>query len=70
MPHGYYEVTHTSGSWRYVAHPVWFTLVEDGFGAKYVGEENSQDLIDTISNKDYKLEVDWKGWGDSEISFK
>ena len=34
---GYYELPHTPGLWKHVTRPVWFTLVVDDFGVKYVG---------------------------------
>ena len=57
-PHGYCKVAHTPGLWRHVTRPVQFTLVVDGFGVKYVGEENAKHLIQAIRKGGHKLEVD------------
>ena len=58
--HGYYEVTHTPGLWRHATRPVWFTLLVDNFGIKYIGKEHADHLISALE-EDYTLEVDWKG---------
>ncbi|KAL7524496.1 hypothetical protein ACHAXR_001939, partial [Thalassiosira sp. AJA248-18] len=58
--HGYYEVTHTPGLWRHATRPVWFTLIVDDFGIKYIGKENADHLISALE-ENYTLEVDWEG---------
>ena len=58
--HGYFELPHTPGLWRHIARPVWFTLVVDDFGIKYVGEEHANHLLNTLRN-DYTIETDWTG---------
>ena len=35
--HGYFELTHTPGLFMHKTQPVWFTLVVDDFGIKYIG---------------------------------
>ena len=39
--------------------PVWFTLVVDDFGIKYIGQENAQHLIDALKYF-YEVEIYWK----------
>ena len=34
----YFEVDHTPGLFKHKWRPIWFTLVVDDFGIKYVGE--------------------------------
>ena len=36
--HGYYEAPHTPGLWKHTWRPVWFSLIVDDFGIKYIGE--------------------------------
>jgi hypothetical protein len=40
--------THTLGLWKHVCRPVWFTLVVDDFGVKYVGKENAKPLMQAL----------------------
>ena len=39
---------------------MWFTLVVDDFGIKYIGQENAQHLIDALKDF-YEVEIYWKG---------
>ena len=57
---GYYELPHTPGLWKHVTRPVWFTLVVDDFGVKYVGIDNAQHLMKSL-RKHYEVEEDWTG---------
>jgi hypothetical protein len=41
---GYFELPHTPGLWKHVCRPVWFTLVVDDFGVKYVGKDNAANI--------------------------
>ena len=59
-PDGYYEVSHTPGTWRHVTRPVQFTLCVEDFGVKYFGKENADHLINTI-NKPCTCSKDWTG---------
>jgi hypothetical protein len=48
-PHGYHPVEHhTYGLWHQEIRPVAFTLVVDDFGAKYVGREHANHLLNTL----------------------
>ena len=57
---GYFKLPHTPGLWKHVCRPVWFTLVVDDFGVKYVGEENAKHLMTSL-RKHYEVEEDWTG---------
>ena len=47
---GYCQSKTTPGLWQQDTRPISFSLIVDGFGVKYVGEENAQHLLDTIQN--------------------
>jgi hypothetical protein len=52
---------HTHGLFTHTTCPNAFSaLIVDDFGVKYVGKENAQHLIDTLSAK-YKITTDWTG---------
>ena len=57
---GYFELPHTPGLWKHVCRPVWFTLVVDDFGVKYIGKENADHLMGALK-KHYEVEEDWTG---------
>ena len=57
---GYRELPHTPGIFRHETLQVWFTLVVDGFGIKYVGEENAKHLLGALKEF-YKIEEYWTG---------
>jgi hypothetical protein len=58
--HGYFELPHTPGLWKHICRPVWFMLVVDDFGVKYIGKENAEHLM-TALKEDYEVEEDWTG---------
>ncbi len=58
--HRYHQSTITPGLWKHDTCPISFSLVIDNFGVKYVGEENTQHLLDTVQ-KYYKFSCDWEG---------
>ena len=58
-PHGYYE-TSTPSLWAHTTRSIWFTLVVDDFGIKYVGKEHVEHLIKCLQET-YEIEIDWKG---------
>ena len=45
---GYYEVKHTPDLFRHETRPIWFTLVVNDFGVKYVGKENANHLMNVL----------------------
>ena len=58
---GYHQSEHIPGLFKHETRPVAFALVVDDFGIKYVGKENAQHLIDTLTQADYKVTEDWEG---------
>ena len=58
--HGYFELPHTPGLWRHIARPVWFTLVVDDFGIKYIGEEHAKHLLNAL-HSNFTIKTDWTG---------
>ena len=58
--HGYNELPHTPGLFKHDTRPVWFTLVVDDFGIKYIGEEHAKHLLD-ILREHYTMDVDLEG---------
>ena len=58
--HGYHELQHTPGFWTHEMCDVWFTLVVDDFGIKYVGKEHADHLLVALGDKN-TLETDWTG---------
>ena len=56
----YFEVDHTSGLFKHKWRPIWFTLVVDNFGIKYIGEEHRDHLLGVL-NKYYNMETDYNG---------
>jgi hypothetical protein len=58
--HGYSQSKITPELWKHNSHPIVFSLVNDNFGVKNVGEENAQHLVDTIQTY-YKYLCDWDG---------
>ena len=58
--HGYHEVPHTPGLFRHDWRPIWFTLVVDDFGIKYIGKRHADHLL-SVLKKNYDMETDWDG---------
>ena len=58
--HGYRQSKLVPGLWKHDTRPIQFTLVDDDFGVKYVGEEHAQHLKNTLEAH-YKLTCDWTG---------
>ena len=57
LQNDYFEVPHTPGIFRHKTRPVWFTLVVDDFGIKYVGKEHAQHLLNVLKEF-YEIEED------------
>ena len=55
--HGYHQSNMTPGLWTHDTRPISFSLVVDDFGVKYIREEHSQHLLDTVQ-KCYKCSCD------------
>ena len=60
IEYGYVELPHTPGLFMHKTRPIWFTLVVDDFGVKYVGEEHANHLM-SVLRKFYDVEEDWTG---------
>jgi Reverse transcriptase (RNA-dependent DNA polymerase) len=58
--HGYKQCNLTPGLFTHTTRPISFCLVVDDFGVKYIGKENAQHLINTLSEK-YVITTDWTG---------
>ncbi len=58
--HGYHELPHMPGLFKHETRPVWFTLVVDDFGIRYVGEDHAKHFLE-IPKKHYEVEIDWGG---------
>ena len=58
--HGYRQSKLVTGLWKHDTQPIQFTLVVDDFGVKYVGEEHTQHLKNTLEEH-YNLTCDWTG---------
>ena len=58
--HGYHELPHTPGLFCHETRQIWFTLVVEDFGIKYVGEEHFCHLIQTLE-KHYRITVNKNG---------
>ena len=57
---GYRQSKIVPGLWKHKWRPVQFTLVVDGFGVKYVGEEHAQHLKNT-REENYTVTTEWDG---------
>jgi hypothetical protein len=51
---------HTHGLLKHETRPVWFSLVVDNFGIKYIGRDNTEQLMASIK-KNYAISSDWTG---------
>ena len=43
--YGYSSTAHTPGLWRHQTRPIYFTLVVDYFGVKYVERQHSEHIV-------------------------
>ena len=46
--HGYFELPHTPCLFMHKTRPVWFILVVDDFGIKYIGRQHADHLIGVL----------------------
>ncbi|KAL7477035.1 hypothetical protein ACHAW6_002855, partial [Cyclotella cf. meneghiniana] len=58
--HGYHQSKLVSGLWKHNWHPVWFTLVVDDFGVKYIGKEHTLNFQSVIESS-YPRSTNWTG---------
>jgi len=57
---GYHQSKLVPGLWSHKWRPVQITLVADDFGVKYVGEEHTLHLKQTLE-ENYKVTLEWDG---------
>ena len=55
--HGYHQSKLAPGLWKHKWRPIWFTLVVDNFGVKYVGKEHALHLKSVLESS-YLLSTD------------
>lgn len=58
--HGYYKLPNTPGLFTHKTRPIWFGLVVDDFGVKYVEKEHANHLM-SILKELYKVKEEWMG---------
>eukprot|EP00804_Cyclotella_cryptica_P011511 CCRYP_017065-RA/>CCRYP_017065-RA protein AED:0.33 eAED:0.33 QI:0/0/0/1/0/0/3/0/481 len=58
--HGYHQSKLIPGLWKHKWRPIWFTLVVDDFGVKYVGKEHALHLKSVLESY-HPLSTDWTG---------
>ena len=58
--YGYEQSKLKPGFWKHKWRPIWFTLVVDDFGVKYVGKEHERHLVSVIK-ENYEISEDWEG---------
>ncbi len=58
--HGYSQSATTPGLWKHEWRLVWFSLVVDNFGVKYIDKEHAQHLLQTVK-KYYKCSFEPEG---------
>jgi hypothetical protein len=57
---GYAPVPRTQSLYQHASRPVTFSLVDDNFGVKYVGQEHADHLIHALQHI-YEISIDWTG---------
>ena len=58
--HGYCKSDTTPGFWQHGTRSIYFILIVDNFGVKYVGKEQADHLIKVL-REHYVVEYDWEG---------
>ena len=58
--HGYSQSKTTPGLWKHKWRLVWFSLLVNNFGVKYIGKEHAQHLLQTLQ-KYYKCSFESEG---------
>ena len=59
-PFGYYPIPHTQGLWTHRTRNIFFCLVVDDFGIKYINKDDANHLLQALEHK-YECSVDWDG---------
>ena len=57
---GFAPVTRTPALWKHDTKPIFFSLIVDKFGVKYIGKDNADHLIQDL-HKLYTISFDWIG---------
>ena len=60
-PHGYFEVKHTPGLWKYISCSLQFTLAVDNFGVKYTRRKDADHLLRILEKEFTAVSTDWDG---------
>ena len=55
---GYRQHDKTPGFWKHDTGPIYYALIVDYFGVKYVGKEHAQHLVD-VPEELYVVANDW-----------
>jgi hypothetical protein len=58
--HDYHQSKLVPALWMHDWHPIWFTLVVDDFGVKYIGTKHALHLK-SVHESHYPLSTDWTG---------
>ena len=58
--HGYFQSKLVPGLWKHTPRPIFFTLIIDDFGIKYIGKEHVEHLM-TVLQEHYQIKADWMG---------
>ena len=58
--HGYQQSKFTPGLWTHKWRPIYFSLVVDNFGVKYVRKEHADHLASVVK-ENYEVTTDWEG---------
>ena len=53
-------ISRANGFWKHDSRSICFSLVVDNFGVKYIGEDNTNHLIQVLEEH-YNISKDWKG---------
>jgi hypothetical protein len=67
--HGYSQSETTPGLWKHEWRPVWFSLVVNNFGVKYIGKEHTQHLLQMVQ-KYYKCLFELEGERHCRLTIK
>ena len=55
--HGYFQSKLVPGLWKHTPRPIFFTLIIDDFGIKYIGKEHVEHLM-TVLQEHYQIKAD------------
>ena len=58
---GFSPLPRNPALWKHDTKPIFFSLVIDDFGVKYIGKEKADHLIQALQ-KLYTISIDWTGY--------